>query len=106
MSMPDNLHLAYRLQKRQAGYRGIAWELEYWEWLQIWQDSGHLHERGTRKGEWCMSRPGDKGPYAAHNVRIVHCETNDEENARAQVALRGAHKAAHDGLGKPLDASD
>ena len=77
---------AFKQQRCGAKERGIAWELEYWEWLQIWQDSGHLHERGPRKGQWVMSRPGDKGPYAAWNVKIVHCETNDAENAIARHA--------------------
>lgn len=48
----------------------------------IWQDSGHLHERGIRAGEWVMSRLGDVGAYEAGNVKIVRCETNNSEAAR------------------------
>lgn len=74
--MPDPLRTAFMEQRSQAKSRGIAWELPYWQWLQIWQDSGHLHERGRRKGEWVMGRNGDAGPYAEWNVKIIRCETN------------------------------
>ena len=57
-------------QRHAAKQRGIAWQLDYWQWLEIWQTSGHLHERGRRKGEFHMCRPGDVGPYASSNVRI------------------------------------
>jgi hypothetical protein len=54
----------------------------------IWQDSGHLHERGVHGGEWVMSRPGDIGAYEAGNVKIVHCETNNSEAARGKLKAR------------------
>ena len=72
-------------QRRAARQRGIAWELSYWEWLEIWQTSGHLAERGRRKGEFQMCRPGDVGPYASSNVRIDRMETNAAE---AQITKR------------------
>ena len=77
--MPDPHYRRFREQREQARRRGIAWELAYWQWLQIWQDSGHLHERGTRAGCWVMGRNGDTGPYAEANVKIVRCETNNAE---------------------------
>ena len=83
--MSDTFRKAFLAHKKGAKTRGIAFRLEYWEWLQIWQDSGRLHERGTRKGQWVMARPGDKGAYEAGNVRIVRCETN---NSEAQVTKR------------------
>src|SRR5262249_35598248 len=49
-------------QRRQARQRGIQWQLDYWEWLRIWQDSGHLHERGRHRGKWQRSPPGRPGP--------------------------------------------
>jgi len=68
---------AFNEQKRHARQREISWELPYWEWLQIWQDSGHFEERGRRKGQWVMGRNGDTGPYAAGNVKIIRCEVNN-----------------------------
>jgi hypothetical protein len=80
--MSDPVRFAYRKQKAQAKQRGIEWRLEYWEWLQIWQDSGHLDERGKLSGQWVMARNGDVGPYSANNVKIVHCETNNGDAAK------------------------
>jgi len=66
-------------QRRQASQRGIQWQLGYWEWLRIWQDSGHLHERGRHRGQWQMCRLADIGPYASSNVRIDRMEANASE---------------------------
>jgi hypothetical protein len=71
-------------QRRQAKLRGIPWQLDYWEWLEIWQTSGHLHERRHR-GEFQMCRLGDIGAYRSSNVRIDRMETNAAE---AQVTKR------------------
>jgi hypothetical protein len=37
--------------------------------LEIWQSSGHLHERGRCRGQFQMCRLGDVGPYASSTVR-------------------------------------
>jgi hypothetical protein len=69
--MTDPLSKNFQLQRIRAKQRGIPWKLEYWEWLQIWQDSGHLHERGPYKGQWVLSRPGDREAYESGNMRIA-----------------------------------
>src|SRR6516225_9333463 len=91
----DPIYRRFRQQRTQAKVRGIEWELPYWEWLQIWQDSGHLDERGRRKGQWVMARNGDIGPYAAWNVKIVYSDTNNEQNARGRH-YRDAAKATEE----------
>jgi len=73
----DPFEKRFKMQRLIAKHRGIAWELPYWEWLQIWQDSGHLHERGTHGGQWVMGRNGDQGPYSASNVKIIRVEQNN-----------------------------
>jgi hypothetical protein len=62
-------------QRDAAKVRGIGWNLTFEEWLNIWINSGHLHERGQASHEYCMSRHGDKGKYEIGNVRII---TNKE----------------------------
>jgi len=81
-SLNNPLLQCFQQQRGAAKHRSIPWKLPYWEWLQIWQESGHLEERGCYKGEWVMARNGDKGAYEAGNVKIVRCETNNRE-ARA-----------------------
>ena len=86
---------AYRLkprhmfnkQRRHAADRRIPFLLTFAEWLAIWQRSGHLHERGCRKGQFVMSRKGDVGPYSIGNVRIIRHEDNAAEQ-KASAATR------------------
>jgi hypothetical protein len=42
----DPLLQRFLQQRSQAKQRGIPWQLEFWQWLEIWQASGHLEERG------------------------------------------------------------
>lgn len=84
--MTDPIYLRFIEQKKHARQRGISWELPYWEWLQIWQDSEHLNERGPHRQCWVMARNGDAGPYAAWNVKIIYSDTNNSANALARHA--------------------
>lgn len=68
--------LAFQRQRSAASHRGIEWKFSFEEWLKVWQESGHLHERGRLRGQYQMSRNGDVGPYAPYNVRIVPISVN------------------------------
>ena len=46
----------YDQHKYRAERRGIPFELTFKQWLKIWQDSGHLRERGHRQAS--TSWPG------------------------------------------------
>lgn len=70
---------AFCSHRTDAKRRNITFNLTFEEWLAIWEQSGHLHERGTRKGQYCMARFGDVGSYAIDNVRIIlHSENSSE----------------------------
>jgi len=60
----------YWNQYGQAHVRKIPWLFTFDEWLQCWIDSGHYHDRGRSKGQYCMSRFNDVGPYSKDNVCI------------------------------------
>lgn len=75
----------YKGQKRRARLRGIQFDLTYEEWLNIWQISGHFHERGCRKGQYNMARNGDIGPYAVGNVSIIRHEENSREASTERI---------------------
>jgi len=81
-------------QRRQAKQRGVEWQLDYWRWLEIWQTSGHLHERGRQKGQWQMCRLADIGPYASSNVRIDRMEINASEAQITKNRIRLARQKA------------
>ena len=57
----------------------IEFRLTFEEWLQIWLESGHLHERGNKKGQYCMSRKDDLGHYEVGNVFIQLTSQNSQE---------------------------
>lgn len=60
----------YRGQMSHSKTRNIPFTLTFDEWITIWLDSGHWHERGKGKGTYVMSRRGDKGGYELGNVFI------------------------------------
>jgi hypothetical protein len=90
-----SLREAFRVQKRSAiKVRGISWELTFDEWIKVWIDSGHLHERGRKRGQYVMARFRDQGPYSASNVKIVTCSQNNSEQKPVWLgkALSEEHK--------------
>lgn len=73
------LRLAFHYQKKMAKGRRIKFLLTFEQWLKIWTDSGHLHERGRGRGKYCMARFKDRGPYSVRNVRIILFTENSGE---------------------------
>lgn len=70
---------AYNQQRQNAADRGIAWELNLWQWWTIWQESGRWGQRGRGCRGYCMCRRGDVGPYAPDNVVIQRAVINSSE---------------------------
>ena len=66
-------------QRRRALERGIEWLFTFEQWLYVWEQSGHLAERGRTKGKYCMARKGDKGPYSIDNIEIIPFEQNNRD---------------------------
>ena len=69
----------FRDHKRNAKFRGIDFRLSFQEWLHIWELSGVLEQRGTRKDQYVMSRHGDTGAYEIGNVSIKTASANTYE---------------------------
>lgn len=61
---------AFATQRNNAKARDISWELTFWQWWTIWQESGKWDERGRARDAYVMSRFGDAGAYAAGNIYI------------------------------------
>lgn len=79
----------------------IEFRLTFDEWLGIWLESGHINERGRRKGQYVMSRINDLGHYEVGNVEIKTCTENlsegnsgrkhtDEAKAKIGAAKKGS----------------
>lgn len=97
------LKYKYSSQKMSAADRGIPFLLTFEQWLQIWQDSGHFQNRGKQKGQYCMTRFGDQGPYALGNVKIIQMEENSSEKIMPRSAIetvRAANQGNRYNLGR------
>jgi len=75
----------WRQHRYDAKNRGVSFELSFEDWLNIWLSSGHWHERGTKQGQYCMSRYGDMGPYAIGNVFIQLQSENTKQSHMNRV---------------------
>lgn len=86
------LKLAFYSHRHTARAHGRAFLLTFDQWFEIWQASGHLKERGRKRGQYCMARFGDVGPYAVGNVRICTVTENHHE-AHCGKPLTTSHRA-------------
>jgi hypothetical protein len=92
----------YRLHKATAALRGIDFLLTFKQWFEIWESSGHMHERGRRKGEYVMARKGDRGAYALGNIKII---TQDENSSEKRFTLRKSARKKMSASAKRRDRS-
>jgi hypothetical protein len=83
----------YRQHRHNAKGRSISFRLSFEEWRKLWLDSGRWVERGWRKGQYVMRRPGDQGAYELGNVEICLAEENRAERCR-NYRLFGARNGA------------
>lgn len=90
----------YVYHRKNADDRGIAWQLTFPQWCEIWEKSGKEALRGRGKGKFCMSRAGDVGPYSVGNVRICEFEVNSKEASK----LIGAYGDRRLGRKQALDS--
>jgi len=89
--MDEKLKKAFYEQKYHAeNIRNIKFLLTFAQWLDIWEKSGHLEERGRRSGQYCMSRYGDIGDYAIGNVFIqLHSSNSSDGNKGKPSSNKG-----------------
>jgi hypothetical protein len=76
----------YWAQKAHANERGIPFLLTLEQWCNIWEQSGKWEKRGKNRGQYCMSRYGDNGPYAIDNV-FIQTNKNNVRDARCGIPL-------------------
>lgn len=78
--------------KRDALGNPVRMRLTFVEWLRVWLESGHWHERG--RGKFVMSRYNDIGDYAVGNVAIKTCGENVSEANTGNQYRRGKNHSA------------
>lgn len=68
-----------RVKRRDKRGKRIKFKMTYAQWLWTWLQSGHLYERGSLDGQYCMSRKHDIGPYKVGNVFIQLTSQNSRD---------------------------
>lgn len=94
---PDYIKKLYKTYKGHQGVarqRNIDFNFTFDEWLDVWIASGHLSERGRKRGQYVMARYNDIGPYEASNVRIITTGENLREGNNSAAAKSAASKEA------------
>ncbi len=79
MVTKQQLKTAFQNHKQRAKRYGIDFNLTETEWLDIWESSGHVHDKGTHRGGYVMSRFNDTGSYEVGNVKIQTVGENTKE---------------------------
>jgi hypothetical protein len=74
-AMADKFHH----QRRNAKTRGIPFLMTFDQWKAIWLESGKWEQRGFRRGQYVMSRLGDRGAYVTGNVKVCLVGENHGE---------------------------
>lgn len=77
-------HAAGCRYKRDAAGNPVEMRLTFEEWLHIWVESGKLHLRGCRRGQYVMSRTLDLGHYEVGNVFIQETSNNVRDAQRGK----------------------
>lgn len=75
MEKLDKLLVSYKEQRSKAVTNGVAWEFNFKEWVLLWEQSGKLHNRGTGKNQYVLSRIDSNLSFSADNSII---RTNSE----------------------------
>ena len=85
-----------------ARRRKILWQFTFESWIKIWLDSSHWSNRGTKKGQYVMSRIGDIGPYSPTNV-FIQTQGNNVRDGSADIPKKHITKVRMSiaSLGKP-----
>jgi len=93
----DILKRQFQFQQSNAKRRGIGFLLTFEQWLKIWTDSSHLHERGCHRGKYNMARYGDRGAYEVGNVRIIpHGDNIAERDQTSRIAKHRLAMMGHE----------
>ncbi len=92
----------FDMQAENARRRGIEFLLTYEQWLDIWESSGKLNERGRGAGKYCMCRTGDEGAYEIGNVFIgLNTQNLSDGNLGRVLSAEHREKISASNKGQP-----
>lgn len=89
--------MKYRTHKCHAKKRGIDFLFTFEEWFDWWESKlgpDWVTKRGCRKGQFCMARIKDKGPYVVWNVKCILHQDNCREQKTNGTCARGVERGS------------
>jgi membrane-bound lytic murein transglycosylase len=92
------LYKQYSTQRSNAKRRSVEFKLTFQEWLDIWNSSGKLSEKGKFGNNYVMARELDIGAYEVGNVRIIKTYEN-----LAEININRALRTIMAHTGKSLE---
>lgn len=92
VSTRGSLAMAYRNQMRHAEYLGIEWKFTFPQWVEAWENSGKIDQRGRSADSYVMGRKGDVGPYSPDNVIFITLRQNSSDS-QTKLSKDGSRKA-------------
>lgn len=81
-----NAKKRYTQQQYAAKQRNIEWLFTFESWWMMWKESGKWEQRGNKRGQYCMARKGDVGPYSLENVDIILATKNSSDATKGKQA--------------------
>jgi hypothetical protein len=99
LRQPFSKAACYQAQRGKAKRRGIAWEISFADWLDVWNESGRWSERGIGASRYCMARHGDTGPYKVGNVSIQTNSANSRDGVKKSHVAMAARGTRYTPLG-------
>ena len=92
----------YKAQMKNAEMRGIQFLLTFEQWLELWNASGKLEQRGRGAAKFCMCRIADVGSYELGNVFIGTGRENVRDgNLGKEMTQEVRDKISKSNIGKP-----
>jgi len=68
---PATLKLKWQRHRAQAKFRREPYQLTFDQWLEAWQQSGHIHKMGRRLGDYTLIRVDTEQPWHRDNIKVI-----------------------------------
>ena len=98
-------YIPFLRQKAQAAYRFEEWQLNFEEFLSIWNEAA-WNMRGRKADSICMTRIDWEGPWSKDNVELVTRLTVLQRKGqllRLRRKIEEHYKRVENGTYNPLD---
>src|SRR5258706_9221221 len=79
-----SLHIQYLTHKRDALRKGVAYDISFEDWKDMWNSSGHFQDKGSKTGQYTMVRLDKTKPFTFGNIEIKQRKPYDRNDSFRQ----------------------